>query len=1066
MMADGSSRLLAPARRSLRARTLGGGLLACLVTGLLAAETVGWDFDATLQANGAPAGPATAEAAAPAFAPEVMFVDETIGGELATVASFSRGTYFRLPHGLSPNGGGRFVNRYTLILDVVFPEGTTGWQPLLQTDVSNGNDGDWFVEPDSRGAGIGISGNYGGTVTDGVWHRLALVVDLTLGTYTSYVNGEMVQQNSGLGLDGRFSLGPEILLFADENEENAAGFVDSVQLRDEALSGAEIAALGGPSAAGIPRLRPPPPEPVGLWEFDDPLNLGRATLGTDLTLSGRALANEGLIPGDGAARLGTGSHYRATHGLGPSGGGDLANRYTFVIDLRLPGLGRSFAIFQTSESNADDAELLVRPDGTAGATATGFSRVSLEPATWHRLVVVADNGAGRYEIYLDGERILDGASEGVDSRHALRPAVLFFADDDGEDGPLDVSRIAIHDRALFPGEVRTLGGPGATDPDNQPPEMVLEPAGPAEGKTQVELEFTFRATDADGDLVQFRIDWGDGAVEPWGPFQDPAEPFVVRHVFNRAGILDIRAQVRDEHGATVGFQRIQGIVLSGEVIVANFLTSPYLQNMKTTGMTIMWELDELTTAAFVAYGLDTSYGQRVRATVESSGSSTYIYRAVVSGLEAGSTYHYRVEVGETAGRDRQFRTAPDEPVSFSFGVWSDSQGTNHGAFPPDPLEPTKAMMAHMAAQGVDFAVTSGDLAENGALYRDTRDFYLDRVAKFLGQTTPWFNAWGNHDAGRGAVLRKFADMPSKDRPGFDAGWGSFSFDYAGCHFICIDYATQQQDVTGWLESDLQSDAARNARFTFLFIHVPPYCELWIDGSSFLRSRLVPLMEQYGVDACFSGHTHEYERGERNGIFYCITGGGSWLDFPERLVMDWPHMTVGGNHDLPLGIDKGLVNEYVKVDVEGDSFTCSMYAFDFDGSPIGVLDGFFRCRETTGEFEDRDGDGVPDPPEVPCADPGGGGERLPSDCNQDGEVDISDAVCLLGFLFNGIPGRLPCGEGEADDPGNIELLSANGDGEVNLSDAVYVLSYLFTGGPAPVLGEGCVRVEGCSPRCAP
>ena len=49
-----------------------------------------------------------------------------------------------------------------------------------------------------------------------------------------------------------------MLLFADENQENAGGFVNSVQLRAEAMTDADLAALGGPSAIGLQ----PPAVPV------------------------------------------------------------------------------------------------------------------------------------------------------------------------------------------------------------------------------------------------------------------------------------------------------------------------------------------------------------------------------------------------------------------------------------------------------------------------------------------------------------------------------------------------------------------------------------------------------------------------------------------------------------------------------------------------------------------------------------------------------------------------------------------------------------------------------------
>jgi hypothetical protein len=61
-----------------------------------------------------------------------------------------------------------------------------------------------------------------------------------------------------------------------------------------------------------------------------------------------------------------------------------------------------------------------------------------------------------------------------------------------------------------------------------------------------------------------------------------------------------------------------------------------------------------------------------------------------------------------------------------------------------------------------------------------------------------------------------------------------------------------------------------------------------------------------------------------------------------------------------------------------------------------------------------------------------------DCNDDAIVDISDAVCILNWLFLG---------GAA--PGCLAVTDTNGDARADLSDAVYLLGHLFLGGPAPV-----------------
>jgi len=61
-----------------------------------------------------------------------------------------------------------------------------------------------------------------------------------------------------------------------------------------------------------------------------------------------------------------------------------------------------------------------------------------------------------------------------------------------------------------------------------------------------------------------------------------------------------------------------------------------------------------------------------------------------------------------------------------------------------------------------------------------------------------------------------------------------------------------------------------------------------------------------------------------------------------------------------------------------------------------------------------------------------------DCNDDGRVDIADAVCTLGWLFLA-----------RDPPGCIAATNTNGDAGQDISDATFLLNHLFLGGPAPV-----------------
>lgn len=60
-----------------------------------------------------------------------------------------------------------------------------------------------------------------------------------------------------------------------------------------------------------------------------------------------------------------------------------------------------------------------------------------------------------------------------------------------------------------------------------------------------------------------------------------------------------------------------------------------------------------------------------------------------------------------------------------------------------------------------------------------------------------------------------------------------------------------------------------------------------------------------------------------------------------------------------------------------------------------------------------------------------------DANADENINISDAVYLIAYIFTGGQPPDPLGRGEL-----------NCDGSVNISDVVYLIAYIFAGGPPP------------------
>jgi hypothetical protein len=151
------------------------------------------------------------------------------------------------------NGGGNYINQYTMIWDLFIPDVSANWTSLYNTSATNSNDGDFFIRQDG---GIGISGVYHGKVNSGQWHRIAVVLDLVAGTMAKYIDGVHVATQAASGVDGRWSMyttghGIKTYLLTDEDNETNSGYISSFCFVDKALDASTIAGLGGPDADGV-----------------------------------------------------------------------------------------------------------------------------------------------------------------------------------------------------------------------------------------------------------------------------------------------------------------------------------------------------------------------------------------------------------------------------------------------------------------------------------------------------------------------------------------------------------------------------------------------------------------------------------------------------------------------------------------------------------------------------------------------------------------------------------------------------------------------------------------------
>ena len=167
------------------------------------------------------------------------------------------GSYYKVFHGLTPNGGGTKVNEYTLEFDFRMPV-LSGWHCFFQISPLNDTDGDCFINTSGH-IGVGSTGYSDHVITAGEWYKL--VISVKNGEhYKYYLDGQLFREGAVQTVDGRFGLDSLILAFADEDGED--GDLDCAELAiwDRALTSAEVFALGSFHEIDVT----PPAAPTGL----------------------------------------------------------------------------------------------------------------------------------------------------------------------------------------------------------------------------------------------------------------------------------------------------------------------------------------------------------------------------------------------------------------------------------------------------------------------------------------------------------------------------------------------------------------------------------------------------------------------------------------------------------------------------------------------------------------------------------------------------------------------------------------------------------------------------------
>lgn len=330
--------------------------------------------------------------------------------------------------------------------------------------------------------------------------------------------------------------------------------------------------------------------------------------------------------------------------------------------------------------------------------------------------------------------------------------------------------------------------------------------------------------------------------------------------------------------------------------------APYIQHPTKTTVEIAWRSVD-PSVSMVRYG--TEKGLLTNEVTEAEPLQKHHLK--LSGLDPSTRYFYAVySDGELVKGEENFRTARrDDETIFSFLVLGDS-----GVDTPSQWRVSDQMRSSMNESEVDFVLHVGDVHQGSGDYYD--NVYFKPYANFLKNVNV-FTTLGNHDTytDNGAVYLDDFYLPHNNP---DSTERYYSFRWANSFFIAmdtnIDYSPDSPQYDFLIDA-LESDERKSATWTFVYAHHPPYTEYWTNyyGDADVQNHLVPVYEDYDVDMVLNGHTHSYERGEKEHVHYLVSGGGGGnLD---DYFVDYEHVTFSsGKH------------HFTRIDVDGDELVVS------------------------------------------------------------------------------------------------------------------------------------------------
>jgi hypothetical protein len=295
-----------------------------------------------------------------------------------------------------------------------------------------------------------------------------------------------------------------------------------------------------------------------------------------------------------------------------------------------------------------------------------------------------------------------------------------------------------------------------------------------------------------------------------------------------------------------------------------------------SSIAVTWSTDVPTRGTIVEWGADAGYGHTTKgywlAYATDLGGidppSVGVHQTFLCGLEAGTTYHYRVGTHGHMSDDYTFATAPGDGRAVRVLVAGDSRGNT---------STWHDLLAAAANDAPELILFTGDANDFGFVQDEWEAWFA--AGKGVLEHLPLMMVNGNHEANMRHYYTQFP-LPGNQQ------W--YGFDFGPAHFTILNDTPMNTDpgsIAGAQAQFLDSELATTQQaWKLVSHHRPEYSgSAGHESAADLQQAWEPILDSRHADLVLTGHAHAYERSfplvagqkvaEGAGPVFIVEGGG-------------------------------------------------------------------------------------------------------------------------------------------------------------------------------------------------